>query len=41
MKVSTWSRMAPNTMTAMAKRVANYANSQLIKMRRAGGYDEG
>jgi len=41
-KVSTWSRMAPNTMPAMAKSVANYANSQLIKMEAiTEGYDEG
>ena len=41
-KVSTWSRMAPNTMPAMAKCVANYANSQLIKMEAiTEGYDEG
>jgi branched-chain amino acid aminotransferase len=41
-KVSTWSRMAPNTMPAMAKSVANYANSQLIKMEAINeGYDEG
>jgi branched-chain amino acid aminotransferase len=41
-KVSTWSRMAPNTMPAMAKSVANYANSQLIKMEAIlEGYDEG
>ena len=31
-KVSTWARIAPNTMPGMAKSVANYANSQLIKM---------
>ncbi len=31
-KVSTWTRLAPNTMPALAKSVANYANSQLIKM---------
>ena len=31
-KVATWSRMAPNTLPAMAKSTANYANSQLIKM---------
>ena len=31
-KVSTWARMAPNTLPAMAKSVANYANAQLIKM---------
>jgi branched-chain amino acid aminotransferase len=41
-KISTWSRMAPNTMPAMAKSVANYANSQLIKMEAINeGYDEG
>jgi branched-chain amino acid aminotransferase len=41
-KISTWSRMAPNTMPAMAKSVANYANSQLIKMEAiTEGYDEG
>jgi branched-chain amino acid aminotransferase len=41
-KVSSWSRMAPNTMPAMAKSVANYANSQLIKMEAVlDGYAEG
>jgi len=30
--VSTWSRLAPNTMPTMAKAGANYMNSQLIKM---------
>ena len=41
-KVSTWSRIAPNTMPGMAKSVANYANSQLIKMEAvAEGYSEG
>jgi branched-chain amino acid aminotransferase len=41
-KISTWSRNAPNTMPAMAKSVANYANSQLIKMEAINeGYDEG
>jgi branched-chain amino acid aminotransferase len=41
-KVATWSRNAPNTMPAMAKSVANYANSQLIKMEAIlEGYDEG
>lgn len=41
-KVSTWARMAPNTMPAMAKSVANYANSQLIKMEAiVEGYAEG
>jgi branched-chain amino acid aminotransferase len=41
-KVSTWARMAPNTLPAMAKCVANYANSQLIAMEaRLDGYAEG
>ena len=31
-KVSSWTRMAPNTLPAMAKSTANYANSALIKM---------
>jgi len=31
-KVSTWTRLAPNTIPALAKSVANYANSQLVKM---------
>src|SRR5207248_7997382 len=31
-KVASWSRMAPNTLPAMAKSSANYANSALIKM---------
>ena len=31
-KISTWARMAPNTLPAMAKSTANYANSGLIKM---------
>jgi branched-chain amino acid aminotransferase len=40
--VSSWTRMAPNTLPAMAKSVANYMNSQLIKMEAiADGYDEG
>ncbi|MGA2903054.1 MAG: aminotransferase class IV, partial [Candidatus Korobacteraceae bacterium] len=30
--VSTWTRLAPNTMPTMAKAGANYMNSQLIKM---------
>jgi len=42
MKVSSWARMAPNTLPAMAKSTANYANSQLIKMEAlADGYSEG
>ena len=41
-KVSTWTRMAPNTLPAMAKSTANYANSALIKMEAvADGYSEG
>jgi branched-chain amino acid aminotransferase len=41
-KISTWSRMAPNTLPAMAKATANYANSQLIKMEAVlEGYSEG
>jgi branched-chain amino acid aminotransferase len=41
-KISTWARNAPNTMPSMAKSVANYANSQLIKMEAiVEGYSEG
>jgi branched-chain amino acid aminotransferase len=41
-KVASWSRMAPNTLPAMAKSAANYANSALIKMEAlADGYSEG
>jgi branched-chain amino acid aminotransferase len=41
-KVASWSRMAPNTLPAMAKSTANYANSALIKMEAiADGYAEG
>ncbi len=41
-RVSSWSRMAPNTLPAMAKATANYANSQLIKMEAlADDYSEG
>jgi branched-chain amino acid aminotransferase len=41
-KVSSWSRMAPNTLPAMAKSSANYANSALIKMEAiTDGYTEG
>lgn len=40
-KIATWSRMAPNTLPAMAKSSANYANSALIKMEAiADGYAE-
>jgi branched-chain amino acid aminotransferase len=42
MKISSWARMAPNTLPAMAKATANYANSALIKMDAlADGYSEG
>ncbi len=38
---STWQRMAPNTLPAMAKSAANYMNSQLIKMEAlTNGYAE-
>lgn len=30
--VSSWTRMAPNTLPALAKAAANYMNSQLVKM---------
>ncbi len=41
-KISSWNRMAPNTLPAMAKSTANYANSALIKMEAlADGYTEG
>ena len=41
-KISSWSRMAPNTLPAMAKSSANYANSGLIKMEAiTDGYSEG
>jgi branched-chain amino acid aminotransferase len=41
-KISSWTRMAPNTLPAMAKSTANYANSALIKMEAlADGYAEG
>ncbi len=40
--VSSWARMAPNTLPAMAKAGANYMNSQLIKMEALNnGYAEG
>jgi len=40
--VSTWSRIAPNTLPALAKCGANYMNSQLIKMEAiVNGYVEG
>lgn len=41
-QVSTWARMAPNTIPAMAKAGANYANAQLVKMEAlANGFAEG
>lgn len=40
--VSSWSRMAPNTLPALAKSAANYMNSGLIKMEAIlGGFHEG
>jgi branched-chain amino acid aminotransferase len=39
--VSSWTRIAPNTLPALAKATANYANSGLIKMQAAvDGYAE-
>jgi branched-chain amino acid aminotransferase len=40
--VSSWNRLAPNTMPALAKAGANYMNSQLIHMEaEINGYQEG
>ena len=40
--VSSWTRLAPNTLPVMAKSSANYMNSQLIKMEAVtNGYSEG
>jgi branched-chain amino acid aminotransferase len=40
--VSSWTRIAPNTLPALAKSGANYMNSQLIRMEAtANGYVEG
>jgi branched-chain amino acid aminotransferase len=40
--VSSWTRIAPNTLPALAKAGANYMNSQLIRMEAAvNGYTEG
>jgi branched-chain amino acid aminotransferase len=40
--VSSWNRMAPNTLPQMAKAAANYMNSQLIRMEATtNGYVEG
>jgi branched-chain amino acid aminotransferase len=41
-QVSTWTRMAPNTMPAMAKAACNYMNAQLTKMEAVlNGMEEG
>ncbi len=41
-RISSWTRIAPNTLPAMAKTAANYMNSQLIKMEAIkDGYAEG
>jgi branched-chain amino acid aminotransferase len=41
-RVSSWTRIAPNTFPAMAKAGANYMNSQLIRLEAAiDGYAEG
>ena len=41
-KVSSWSRMAPDSFPSLAKTSANYANAQLIKMEAiVDGYAEG
>jgi branched-chain amino acid aminotransferase len=41
-QVSTWTRMAPNTMPAMAKAASNYMNAQLTKMEAiSNGFAEG
>src|SRR6266508_5575006 len=41
-RISTWTRLAPNTLPMLAKSAANYMNSQLIKLEaRQEGYDEG
>jgi branched-chain amino acid aminotransferase len=41
-RISSWSRSAPNTFPALAKTSANYANSALIKMEAiTDGYSEG
>jgi len=40
--ISSWTRLAPNTLPAMAKAGANYMNSQLIKMEaQLNGFAEG
>jgi len=41
-QVSTWSRLGPNTLPALAKASANYANSALVKMEAVkNGFSEG
>jgi branched-chain amino acid aminotransferase len=41
-RVASWTRMAPNTLPAMAKVAANYMNSQLVKLEAMqDGYAEG
>jgi branched-chain amino acid aminotransferase len=40
--VSTWTRIAPNTLPAMAKAIGNYLNSQLVRMEAVvNGFTEG
>ncbi len=40
--ISSWNRLAPNTMPSLAKASANYMNSQLIRMEaEVNGYSEG
>mgnify|MGYP001544905730 FL=1 len=40
--VSSWNRLAPNTMPSLAKASANYMNAQLIRMEaEVNGYSEG
>lgn len=40
--ISSWTRIAPNTLPAMSKAAANYMNSQLIRMEAAvNGFTEG
>jgi len=40
--ISSWTRMAPNTLPAMAKAIGNYLNSQLIRMEAVvNGFTEG
>lgn len=40
--ISSWQRIAPNTLPAIAKAAANYMNSQLVKMEAlTNGYTEG